>query len=165
MGPHLTNLSWREILWIEYLSQRFFSKPRRAHQNLRKVENVSNVTIFLEDLNSWGETWQRPWFTVTQILIISASKRSRAQKLEMKVPKRPKLLWYVPLLHTFLEQFNYFFSFPKIFKQHILHMHYHSVWHYRLWIFKTRDTNVERFLHKNQHNQSYPQLLMKKLKN
>ena len=24
------------------------------------------------------------------------------------------------------------------------------VWHYRLWIFKTRDAKLERFLHKNQ---------------
>ena len=27
------------------------------------------------------------------------------------------------------------------------------LWHYRLWSFKTRDTKLERFLHKNQHNQ------------
>ena len=27
------------------------------------------------------------------------------------------------------------------------------VWHYRLWSFKTRDTKLERFLHKNQHTQ------------
>ena len=25
------------------------------------------------------------------------------------------------------------------------------LWHYRLWSFKTRDTKLERFLHKNQH--------------
>ena len=28
-----------------------------------------------------------------------------------------------------------------------------SVWHCQLWSFKTRDTKVERFLHKNQHSQ------------
>ena len=28
-----------------------------------------------------------------------------------------------------------------------------SVWHYRLWSFKSRDTKLERFLHKNQHTQ------------
>ena len=27
------------------------------------------------------------------------------------------------------------------------------VLHYRLWSFKTRDTKLERFLHKNQHTQ------------
>ena len=27
------------------------------------------------------------------------------------------------------------------------------VWHYRLWSFKSRDTKLERFLHKNQHTQ------------
>ena len=27
------------------------------------------------------------------------------------------------------------------------------VWHYRLWSFKTRDTKLERFLHKNQRTQ------------
>jgi hypothetical protein len=27
------------------------------------------------------------------------------------------------------------------------------LWHYRLWSFKTRDTKLERFLHKNQHIQ------------
>ena len=27
------------------------------------------------------------------------------------------------------------------------------LWHYRLWSFKTRDTKLERFLHKNQHTQ------------
>ena len=27
------------------------------------------------------------------------------------------------------------------------------LWHYRLWSFKTRDTKLERFLHKNQHAQ------------
>ena len=26
-----------------------------------------------------------------------------------------------------------------------------KVWHYWLWSFKTRDTKLERFLHKNQH--------------
>ena len=29
----------------------------------------------------------------------------------------------------------------------------HVLWHYRLWSFKTRDTKLERFLHKNQHIQ------------
>ena len=29
----------------------------------------------------------------------------------------------------------------------------YRVWHYRLWNFKTRDTKLERFLHKNQHTQ------------
>ena len=29
----------------------------------------------------------------------------------------------------------------------------YRVWHYRLWSFKTRDTKLERFLHKNQHTQ------------
>ena len=28
-----------------------------------------------------------------------------------------------------------------------------TIWHYRLWSFKTRDTKLERFLHKNQHTQ------------
>jgi hypothetical protein len=28
-----------------------------------------------------------------------------------------------------------------------------TLWHYRLWSFKTRDTKLERFLHKNQHTQ------------
>ena len=28
-----------------------------------------------------------------------------------------------------------------------------SLWHYRLWSFKTRDTKLERFLHKNQRTQ------------
>ena len=28
-----------------------------------------------------------------------------------------------------------------------------KVWHYRLWSFKTRDTKLERFLHKNPHTQ------------
>ena len=28
-----------------------------------------------------------------------------------------------------------------------------SVWHYQLWSFKTRDTKLERFLHKNQRTQ------------
>ena len=28
-----------------------------------------------------------------------------------------------------------------------------TVWHFRLWSFKTRDTKLERFLHKNQHAQ------------
>ena len=28
-----------------------------------------------------------------------------------------------------------------------------QVWHSRLWSFKTRDTKLERFLHKNQHTQ------------
>jgi hypothetical protein len=27
------------------------------------------------------------------------------------------------------------------------------LWHYRLWSFKSRDTKLERFLHKNQHTQ------------
>ena len=30
---------------------------------------------------------------------------------------------------------------------------YKQLWHYRLWSFKTRDTKLERFLHKNQHTQ------------
>ena len=28
-----------------------------------------------------------------------------------------------------------------------------ALWHYRLWSFKTRDTKLERLLHKNQHTQ------------
>jgi hypothetical protein len=28
-----------------------------------------------------------------------------------------------------------------------------AIWHYWLWSFKTRDTKLERFLHKNQHTQ------------
>ena len=28
-----------------------------------------------------------------------------------------------------------------------------SLWHYRLWSFKTKDTKLERFLHKNQPTQ------------
>ena len=27
------------------------------------------------------------------------------------------------------------------------------IWHYRLWSFKTRNTKLERFLHKNPHTQ------------
>ena len=30
----------------------------------------------------------------------------------------------------------------------------YRLWHYRLWSFKTGDTKLERFLHKNQHTQS-----------
>ena len=29
----------------------------------------------------------------------------------------------------------------------------YTLWHYRLWSFKTRDKKLERFLHKNQHTQ------------
>jgi hypothetical protein len=29
----------------------------------------------------------------------------------------------------------------------------YTLWQYRLWTFKTRDTKLERFLHKNQHTQ------------
>ena len=29
----------------------------------------------------------------------------------------------------------------------------YELWHYRLWSFKSRDTKLERFLHKNQHTQ------------
>ena len=29
----------------------------------------------------------------------------------------------------------------------------YAEWHYRLWSFKTRDTKLEIFLHKNQHTQ------------
>ena len=32
-------------------------------------------------------------------------------------------------------------------------IHWYILWHYRLWSFKTRDTKLERFLHKNQHTQ------------
>ena len=30
---------------------------------------------------------------------------------------------------------------------------YYILWHFRLWSFKTRDTKLERFLHKNQLTQ------------
>ena len=43
-----------------------------------------------------------------------------------------------------------FFSHHKNIKKFF---NYVGLWHYRLWRFKTRDTNSERFLHKNQHTQ------------
>ena len=35
----------------------------------------------------------------------------------------------------------------------VQHNRHCSLWHYRLWSFKTRDTKLERFLHKNQRTQ------------
>ena len=70
-------------------------------------------------------------------------------------------------LHLFFESCVTYKSGCEIFKLNIdtigkkyrsLHMLFFlsrssSVWHYRLWSFKTRYTKLERFLHKNQHTQ------------
>ena len=41
----------------------------------------------------------------------------------------------------------------KIGANFLLLLHKYTLWHYRLWSFKTRDTKLERLLHKNQHTQ------------
>ena len=67
-------------------------------------------------------------------------KTTRPPKLLLVVYTRPSLLMpmesYLKLRHVLV-----FYVLPVD----------HYIWHYRLWSFKSRDTELERFLPKNQH--------------
>ena len=46
-----------------------------------------------------------------------------------------------------------YFVFSNFLKKNLEIGAKYVLWHSRLWSFKTRDTKLERFLHKNQHTQ------------
>ena len=49
--------------------------------------------------------------------------------------------------HMIIQQRQYLFG------SFYTYWFYYTLWHYRLWSFKSRDTKLERFLPKNQHTQ------------
>ena len=60
------------------------------------------------------------------------------------------LLWGYPRLTIFLLSMK---STKELFETKRTTLVYYVLWHYWLWSFNTRDTKLERFLHKNQHAQ------------
>ena len=57
------------------------------------------------------------------------------------------------IVYTNYLLYHVFLFLKEVFETKRTTLVYYVLWHYWLWSFNTRDTKLERFLHKNQHTQ------------